>query len=41
MMKTAFATARTIAGASTVGAIKTGAIKTRAITAGVALRPRQ
>jgi hypothetical protein len=36
MMKTAFATARTIAGASTVGAIKTGAIAT-----GVALRPRQ
>jgi hypothetical protein len=36
MMKTAFATARTFAGASTVGAIKIGTIKVA-----VALRPRQ
>ena len=36
MMKTEFATARTLAGASTVGAIKTGAVK-----AAVTLRPRQ
>jgi hypothetical protein len=36
MMKTVIATARTIAGASTVGAVKSGAIK-----ATVALRPRQ
>ena len=36
MMKTAFATARTNAGASTVSAVEIGAIK-----AAVALRPRQ
>jgi hypothetical protein len=46
MMKTEFATARTLAGASTVGVVKTGAIKTRVVKTGafaaaVTLRPRQ
>ena len=46
MMETEFATARTLAGASTVDAVKTHAVKTRALKTGAiavadALRPRQ
>ncbi|HMH59345.1 MAG TPA: hypothetical protein VK537_09205 [Galbitalea sp.] len=41
MMKTEFAMARTLAGASTVGGVKTGAVKTGTLTAAVELRPRQ